>query len=720
MFDADRPILTSEQDRLGRAVFGKYLARCILDHTNPESLVIGLYGASGSGKTSIINLTLQELRYASNNMFDNEKPIILNFSPWSYSGQGELVYSFFRRLSAEMRSAEYFENSEKIIHLMELYISFFTHKPVPKALRPKHFWGSRWFRKQREMEESYGWESGRDLTLVKAELNQLLSKSAHKIIIFIDNVSRVQPEEMKQLFQIVKSMGDFANTVYILAMDKEYILRVLHQSPVYLEKMVQLPFEIPPIAKQDIETILLDRLEMVVQMVPEDSWDTAYWGDIYYSSLKYFFENCRDITRYINTLSFSYVHVKEVVNPVDFFAITAVEVFEPSVFYGIRDNKDLFVDMAEDVFPFTPEKLTEDRIRVEEIISRAKKIPQKILQNLMIRLFPHLRRVYETDINFYHSESIARKNKRICSYDLFEVYFRMTLGNDDISTNELNAILTLTSDEEGFALALLRLNQDNRIPKFLDTLDNMGVNRIALEDIPNVVNALVDSADLFPQGESTSLRLDTPKRLHRIFHQLLRRFDQNEMRFEIFREAIKKSTKSLFIIIHEIVEQGKEHAENADTFIPVIERDFNGEQLLALQALAVEKIKYWADIGRLVEHPRLLPILLAWHAWGDEKQCNRYVEHIVQSDRGLIAFLYAALQIPVMEAIKKEEINPLWKQHLVNIESFISAENLVPHARELFQNDYFVKLKETEQLTLLIFLDLVRPNTVKVFPKAIV
>ena len=192
------------------------------------------------------------------------------------------------------------------------------------------------------------------------------------------------------------------------------------------------------------------------------------------------------------------------------------------------------------------------------------------------------------------------------------------------------------------------------------------------------------------------------------------------MRFQIFREAIIKSTKSLYIIIHEIVEQGKEHAENSDTFIPVIERDFNGDELLALQQLAVEKIKYWADIGRLVEHPRLLPILLAWRSWGDEKQCHRYVEHIVQSDRGLIAFLYAALQIPVNEAIKKEEINPLWKQYLVNIESFISPEQLVPHARELFQNDYFVKLKETEQLTLLIFLDLVRPNTVKVFPKAIV
>ncbi len=36
MFDADRPIQKSEQDRLGRTVFAKSLARCILDHKNTE------------------------------------------------------------------------------------------------------------------------------------------------------------------------------------------------------------------------------------------------------------------------------------------------------------------------------------------------------------------------------------------------------------------------------------------------------------------------------------------------------------------------------------------------------------------------------------------------------------------------------------------------------------------------------------------------------------
>lgn len=718
MFDADRPIRTSDQDRLGRSVFCKYLARCMLDHQNPDSLVIGLYGGWGSGKTSIINLTLQELRFASSNMFDQEKPIILNFSPWSYSGQNELIFSFFRRLSSEMHSAEYFENAEKIIYLLELYISFFSHQFIPKAFRPKHSW----LKLDKTTKDRIGWESGRDLTRVKEELNELLRAQKHKIIIFIDNIARLQDFEIDQIFQIVKSIGDFNNTVYVLSMDKEYVIKAidkLHkdQGTEYLEKLVQLPFEIPLISKQDLEIILLDKLHKVMHIVPLDSWDKDYWADIYYSTLRYFFSSSRDITRYINTLSFSYMHVKEVVNPVDFFAITAIEVFEPNVFEGIRDNKDLFVDMAEQVVHFDAEKLSEDKSRVDEILSRANTIPREKLLQLLVRLFPHLRRIFQSSTPFYHSEALARKNRRICTYDLFEVYFRLSLSKGDISPSELHAILAMSHDEQGFELTLLRLNQDDRIPKLLDVLDGLGVNEILTKNIPNVVDALMESADLFPQDESTALSFNIPMRIHRIFHQLLRRIDSNEKRFEIFYAAIQKATKSLYIIVHELMEQGRQHNENEDTFVPIEERDFSIEQLFSLRKLAVEKIRAWADNDRLVEHPKLIPILYAWKAWGDPEECKRYVARMIETDRGIVSFLGAALKVPVKEAITKEETNPAWKKYLQNIDDFIPLNALIPHAEELFKDNYFEKLKETEQLSLLIFLDFVKPNSRKLFPK---
>jgi predicted KAP-like P-loop ATPase len=724
MFDADRPIQNSEQDRLGRAVFAKYLARCILDHKNMESLVIGLYGGWGSGKTSVINLMLEELRYAASNMFENEMPIILNFSTWSYSGQEQLIESFFRRLSSEMRRSPYFENSAQIIHLLELYVSFFTHKPVPKSLRPKHFWLTKYFTPARATEEAYAWESGRDLTQVKAELNELLAKQKHKIIIVIDNISRLEAKEVNQVFQMVKSMGDYVNTVYVLAMDKTLAMEAIdkihgHGGHEFLEKIVQLPFDIPPISKQDLENILLDRLKKVIAHVPEDAWDRDYWADIYYSALKYFFENCRDITRYINTLSFSYMHVKEIVNPVDFFAITAIDVFEPEVYNGIRDNKDLFTDLADSVYHFDAEKSAEDRRRCDEILSRAKQMSRELLLAILMRLFPHLREIYEPNVTYYHSQALARKNRRICSLDVFDIYFRMTIPSGYISDAEMAAILSLVSDNEGFALALLRLNQDDRIPKFLDLLDTYGVTKIPTKYVQNVLNALVDSADLFPEGDASAVSFNNPMRIHRIIHQLLRRFDTNELRFEIFNQAINKATNSIYIIVHELNVQNYTQQENEDTFVPIEHRDFNPVQYEKLQKNAVSKIKYWAEVGRLIEHPKLLPLLSAWKAWGDEEDCMAYVKQAVETDQGLLAFLIAALHTPIERTITKLAKDPDWIKYLNNIDDFIPAAAIQAHATAIFEGEGFEKLRENEQLAILIFLDLIKADTMKLVPKTV-
>lgn len=725
MFDADRPIQKSEQDRLGRTVFAKSLARCILDHKNTESLVIGLNGSWGSGKTSIINLTLEELHFASSNMFDDERPIILNFSPWSYSGQDQLIYSFFRRLSSEMRQADYFENSNKIIHLLELYVSFFTHKPVPKVLRPNHVWLTRFLRPQRTAEETYGWESGRDLTMIKAELNELLKKQKHKLIIFIDNIPRLVDREINQIFQIVKSMGDYANTVYVLALDKAHVIGAMNRlhgtgGAEYLEKLIQLPFQIPDISKQDLEMILLDRLKTLLAVMPEDSWDRDYWADIYYSTIKYFFENCRDITRYVNTLSFGFSWVRDLVNPVDFFAITAIEVFEPAVYYGIRDNKDLFTDLAESVYDFDTEKLAEDKLRCDEILNRAENLPRDLLQQLLIRLFPRLRSMYEPKMTFYHSEALARKNKRICTLDVFDIYFRLSIPSGAISAAEMNAILALAADEGGFALALMRLNKDERIPQFLDLLDSLTAYKIATKNVPHVISALMDSADLFPEGDSSILSCNTAMRIHRIFQQLMQRFASNKERLMIFSEAIKKATNSIYILVHEIKEQQKEHLENEDTYVPLEQRLFSPEQLNTLQKLTVTKILSWAEIGRLAEHPKFLALLQAWKTWGDEEECKQYVATITQDDRSLLAFLCAALKEPIEQTITKLEPNPAWREYLKNIDDFISRDALVPHAKQMFEAVSFDKLREKEQVALLIFLDLVKPDTVKIIPKTTV
>ena len=722
MYDSDDPINKSEQDRLGRSGFAKSLARCLLDHNNPESFVIGLHGGWGCGKTSIINLTLEELHIASNNMLDEEKPIILNFSPWNYSGQQQLIHYFFRRLSSEIYRSPFVENSEKIIELLELYVSFFTHLPVPTIFQPKHNMVEKFTNLNTSPEEAYGWESGHDLTQIKVELNELLTKQKHKIIIFIDDIARIEDTEIKQLFQIVKSMGNYANTIYILAIDKERIVNAINHiygtdGAEYLAKIVQLPFEIPEISQQNLANILLDRLYQLVKTIPESMWDSDYWADLYYSTLKQFFRNCRDITHYINTLSFSFSRVKELVNPVDFFAMTALSVFEPAVYTGIRDNKDLFTDFISNVFELDHEKIIEDKLRCDEIIARCEHSNPDNLIQLLIRLFPKLRMLYEINVPFYHSEDLARRHRRICSADVFDIYFKLSLPSGSISTAEMNALLLLTCDETAFSQAILRLNKDERINHFLEQFDSHAVKKIDLSSIPVVVNVLVNSTDLFPEIENNPLIFNNQMHVHRILRQLLRSIYSNKQRFIVFREALKKSTLSLYFSIYELQLQSKETLENEDTFIPQGQRDFTLSQLEILKKIAVSKIRYWAEIGRLAEHPKLLDILYAWKEWGDAEECRRFVAKMVQEDKGLLAFLSSALKFPIDQAITKLEKNLEWEYSLRHIDNFISTGVLALHVKMIFEDPSFEQLREREQLAVLIFLDLIKAITIKIIPK---
>ena len=217
------------------------------------------------------------------------------------------------------------------------------------------------------------------------------------------------------------------------------------------------------------------------------------------------------------------------------------------------------------------------------------------------------------------------------------------------------------------------------------------------------------------------MNFNTPMRIHRIFHQLLRRYESSEERFKIVHEAIKKSVNSLYIIIHEVKEQELEHIESEDTFVPIEHRDFSPLELSELKHDAVNKIIYWAELNRLPEHPKILAILSAWLEWGKEDECKQYVIKMTHDDKGLLAFLLAVFKEPIKEALSKEqsEANPLWAKNMANIEMFIDPKILVPHAKAMFEDASFEKLRDTEQLALLIFLNNAAPNVVKVFPKTV-
>jgi len=97
---ADRPITTKSDDRLNRSEFAAAIAKVIRQWRNKPSLVIGLFGDWGSGKSSIKNLVIEALPE------NGGAPIpVVEFSPWQVSGQDLLSEVFFREIGGALGKA---------------------------------------------------------------------------------------------------------------------------------------------------------------------------------------------------------------------------------------------------------------------------------------------------------------------------------------------------------------------------------------------------------------------------------------------------------------------------------------------------------------------------------------------------------------------------------------------------------------------------------------
>ena len=98
-FYSDNPISDSSEDQLNRADFAKELAKAIVDYTNPATLCIGVYGPWGSGKTSVLNMVINDIQ----NNSGNNTPVVVRFNPWSFASSDQLIYQYFKLTVSQLQ-----------------------------------------------------------------------------------------------------------------------------------------------------------------------------------------------------------------------------------------------------------------------------------------------------------------------------------------------------------------------------------------------------------------------------------------------------------------------------------------------------------------------------------------------------------------------------------------------------------------------------------------
>ncbi|BDI17638.1 hypothetical protein ANSO36C_34400 [Nostoc cf. commune SO-36] len=218
------------------------------------------------------------------------------------------------------------------------------------------------------------------------------------------------------------------------------------------------------------------------------------------------------------------------------------------------------------------------------------------VKNLLMHLFPKLKSILVKTYLDKKEELQWRDQLRVCSLEMFPVYFRLSLSAGELSNIQIKIILGLVEDADNFRTYLIELTKQ-KLPGgttqarvFVEQLENSTKQDIPVNYIPSVVEALLDVSEqlLSPDNESKGI-LDFGNEviIRRCISQLLRQIDETS-RFELLKKVIIQG-KALPIINHEIASLKEQQSQyDADKYNYEQEWLVNAQHLKELEELTEE------------------------------------------------------------------------------------------------------------------------------------
>jgi predicted KAP-like P-loop ATPase len=632
MLFSDRPASHPEiEDRLGYAPFAKSLAEAIYKMAGTEGLVLGIHGTWGHGKTTLLNFVCHYLYY----MPVMDQPIVVRFNPWWFSGHEDLVRRFFDALEGVLSSDQ--NLWKRLKEPLANFADIVSESPLPYAKSLKG--AKEWLRKKK------------DLTKLKERVAAALGSGKKRILIIMDDIDRLPAPEIRQIFSLIKSVADFPLVTYLVAFDKEIVGTALQEvqgfsGESYLEKIIQVPLELPTIQSDSLRDLFLEKLLSVFGQTPPDNYDGVYWGNVYHEGIKPLIKNPRHIVRLINTMRLTFPIVRDEVNPVDFIAIETIRVFFPSIHSEIRDNKDKFAGHSD------ARSSEQTKAYHESVLDKVDSSQRAPLLRLLIRLFPKVESSYSN--TSYGEDWYAdwRKRLRLCSPEKFPVYFGLSIPTGDISESEKKLAFSLANDPGAFGEKLvefanqIRPDGTTKVRKFLDELADYARELLPIQNAPSVIGALFDIGDDLLKIEDQArgmLDFGNDMRIGRVVRQLLLSLQQPQG-FEVLINSISKGA-AISTMVHVVGVMGIQHGKySGDAPKPLEERLVNPEQLQQLENAVAAKIRGAVSKGTLLATPSLPVVLYRWQDWTGRDEVSRWVAGVTDNDEDLLLLLEKLLQ----------------------------------------------------------------------------
>lgn len=431
-FKPDKPIAEIVEDEFQRGEFAKRVATIANKAFNSTSLVIGIYGKWGEGKTSVLKLIQNEL---------SENVVSIHFNPWYFKDENELLINFLKEISNKL--GKKLSSNPKIVlqaiadygESVTSFISALTPSPLINLSASLGKQISKKF-------------SSDTLEKQKHRVNEFIIQANTLFVVFIDDIDRLNIKEIQTVFRLIKLLGDFPRFTYVLAFDDELVARSLgHQfgegktvdGYEYLEKIVQVPIKLPTPYASELRKFTLKHVDAALESISIqlndeqikrflDNFDQAFVPAI---------KNPRVAIRLSNAIAFSVPLIKGEVNLSDFLILECIKIFFPELYDFIKDNRDLFTSHYDSYrMSYTDSNESYKKKSLTSINEQLQKNPEYLegrIKTLLCDLFPQLNSLFG-NISYPDSTKIEwHQQQRICSAAYFDRYFSYVILKGEIS-----------------------------------------------------------------------------------------------------------------------------------------------------------------------------------------------------------------------------------------------------------------------------------------------
>lgn len=662
-FSSDRPISQQVEDKFQRYDFSKRIAKTIIDRENEDCIVIGIYGAWGEGKTSVINFIETELKKTDN-------IIAIKFNPWRYNDEVSLLIQFFQKL-ANALDTNLKTKKEKVGELLKKYGKLLSiDVPVIGNIGEKV--------------EGVGELLGDvDIETLKTRIENILKETKSKIVVFIDDIDRLDKNEIHSIFRLVKLTADFSNTTYLLSFDEEMVSAAIGErfgagnqqsGQNFLEKIIQVPIKIPVAQPEALKQFCFGLVNKALNsnniQLSED--EARRFVSEFTSNVLQKLDTPRLAVRYGNTLSFSLPLLYGEANMIDLMLIEAIKIFYPDHYAFIKTNPEYFIGSYSDSSSHGKDndKINSIKQELEELSKNLTKSQANNIQKLLCELFPRLNEVFSNRGFNYGNFNEWFKNKRIASPKYFNRYFSYVVITGEVSDISFQTFLSQLSE-----MSISEMSNELQTLISQSSAENVLYKLRSIEkdfewnSSVKLAQILSVNSSLFPSDKGLfSFGFDDPNGQAAIFiYQLIKNHSNKLEQFELAKLLM-------------VVAQPFEFAHELNNWFRVgdtIEQKiFTAEQYTELGMQLVKRAKKEAGPLPIFEKfPDQITYLFEAWAEYDKKELLEYVETFLINDptkciQLLLAFTATGYSTAVVGSYKTD----FDKQHFEYITSIIDTE----------------------------------------------